>query len=70
MQLRHAIELLIEAAGRDLEGAGCGIRSLPEGVTRTQLCRAIDRCGQYAHRNWWRSLHPDGIEGHRHDEED
>lgn len=68
MKLQNAIEILIDSAEREIAGAGCGMRALPSDAEKEMICRAIDRCGLYVHRDW-RASHPSGVKGFRHDGE-
>lgn len=43
MTRREALEIVLEAAERDLHGAGCGLRTIPQGKQREELVDAITK---------------------------
>ncbi len=53
MKLKTAIQILMEAARRDIHGAGCGIRSLPSDNQTQEIRAALQRAGKYAYGDWW-----------------
>lgn len=49
MTVKEAVKILLRAAGRDLMGAGCGLRALPTPLERARLLAAMQRAGRYAY---------------------
>lgn len=53
MTLKDAIKILLDAARRDMVGAGCGMKSIPSPDEIERIRVAMLRAGKYAYGDWY-----------------